>query len=91
MIRFNLNRYVYVKLNDEGLKILEDERRKLYTLLGQLSAETAAKVYARRNESEEKPGYYKFQMWEFMNLFGDKIGVGFDNPVAMDIYLEVDQ
>jgi len=35
-----------------------------------------------------KDGYHTFQLWKFMNIFGDKIHLGCNPPFETTIYFE---
>jgi hypothetical protein len=62
MKKFNINNYVYVKLNERGKQILSDER---YTA----------------HKWPSKEGMYRFQLWEFMNIFGKHLFLGLPSVV----------
>lgn len=67
MENFNLNEYVWVKLTEKGYQHLTDmhnELRKQYNSMDAISIE-----YFKNKADKE--GYTRFQMWDFMEKFGD--------------------
>ena len=74
-IPFNLNHYVWVKLNEKGEKILND-----FIVKGG--------HYDSFEVNDE--GYTRFQAWEFMNIFGEAmVQDGLPTPFDMNILVEV--
>ena len=68
-VEFNINQYSKVKLTDVGLSILENDHNHFQEL---------RKKEYRREWSPPKlddNGYYKCQMWQLMQTFGDHIGL----------------
>lgn len=72
---FNVNNVVRVKLNAFGRRILEVKYEELYKRLG--------KIYTLSKEDEN--GYTKFQMWDFMNTFGEYCQLGRELPFDPEI------
>lgn len=75
---FNANDCVRVKLTDKGIKLLADH-------YGGEIPEWFVKNYMFPD------GWYQFQLWDLMNIFGSFIHMGSDNPFNMNILLEVDE
>jgi hypothetical protein len=67
-IEYNLNDYVYVKLNDLGRKVHRDNHSKF------LSDDLMNRLY--REPVVDENGYCKFQMWDFMHIFGEHTCMG---------------
>lgn len=71
MVRFNLNDYVLIQLNDKGIELL----REYYN--------SDPEIY----KSDSEPGYYKFQFWEFIDIFGKEMSIGSYPPYSMEVLL----
>lgn len=68
-MKFNINDYVWVKLNDKG--------KELYLR----SFDDIPLEFRRVRLLEvDSDGYSKFQMWSFMQIFGPHISMGFNPP-----------
>jgi len=78
-IEFNINDYVKVKLTNYGVGLLMERHEKL------------KKVFPRLGEFKielEDDGYYKIQLHNLMNDFGDSIYMGAtDLPFETNIIL----
>jgi hypothetical protein len=68
-MKFNINEYVWVKLNDKG--------REIYLRSFDCIPLEFRRVHLPETDSD---GYSRFQMWSFMQIFGSHIGTGFDPP-----------
>lgn len=78
-IEFNLNQYVWVRLNDRGRefhKKSEDE------LMGELPS------YKYSPPDENDKGWSKWQLWELMQAFGGAIYHGCNPPFETTILIE---
>ena len=62
MKRFNINDYVKVKLTAHGYNVHEMHYKKY------LGANYNEKYYA---PAVDREGFTKYQLWEFMNIFGE--------------------
>jgi hypothetical protein len=71
---FNINDYVYVRLNDTGRKIYGDYWAKY-------SCEPIPLI-------EEDNGYSKWQLWDLMNVFGEHIFNGCRMPFDCNILIQ---
>ena len=72
-IETNINDYVKVKLTDEGKKIFNEfyaDLFKGYHNSNELSKKAEEQLHT------DKDGYVKFQIHEFMNIFGEHTTVG---------------
>lgn len=67
MIEYNLNKTVYVKLNNIGRDIYKNY---IQSLNSNLSTEP---------EIDEN-GYTKFQLWDLIHIFGEYIDLGLPTP-----------
>lgn len=67
MIEYNLNKTIYVKLNDVGKDIYKNY---IQNLNSNLSTEPEV----------DENGYTKFQLWDLIHIFGECIGLGLPTP-----------
>ena len=72
---FNINEYVYVRLNDTGRKIDKD-------YWARFNCRPISLV-------EDKQGYSRWHLWDLMNMFGEYIFMGcrevpFDTNILID-------
>ena len=67
MIEYNLNKTVYVKLNNVGRDIYKNYIQNLNSNLS-----TEPKV--------DENGYTKFQLWDLIHIYGEYIGLGLQTP-----------
>ena len=79
---FNINNYVEIKLTQYGKDILKEKEDKIFTEYPSL------KEYLYKYKVNNR-GYLKLQLWEVMNIFGDRFCDGCDAPFEMDIKMEV--
>lgn len=73
--KFNINKFVKIKLNLKGEQIWDD-----YWKLYKIPTPTLVK---------DKDGYIKIQAWQMMEVFGKHIKLGFNLPFETEIYYEV--
>tara|TARA_Y100000310_G_scaffold22673_1_gene21685 strand:+ start:550 stop:837 length:288 start_codon:yes stop_codon:yes gene_type:complete len=85
-MNFNINNWVKVKLNDKGYQILVDKEKELEALVPSWKAESVEHFKAKA----DKDGYSKYQMWDFMRTFGDKIPMGCPLPFDVNIIIDCD-
>lgn len=68
-LKFNLNFYIWVRLTGKGISILQrySDRYK--------KPDAEPTTVARLEETHDvtKDGYYRFQMHEFMNVYGNDV------------------
>lgn len=79
---FNINEFVWVKLNDKGVEELKrqhDEFRSLYP--------NAVRDFVEPKKDED--GYSKFQMHNLMSSFGHMMILGVELPFEATVMLEV--
>lgn len=78
-VRFNVNNWVKVKLNDKGIRELERQHEELSAMLkrplGGFSIE------------QDTDGYSKFQLHSLMNSFGHLMELGEEIPFDSEIIL----
>lgn len=70
-MKINLNDHIKVKLTDLGKDIYYhryDEFNKLYGIYGR---EVLKPIFPEEDEN----GYTKFHLWEFIELYGEHIGM----------------
>lgn len=82
-MKFNLNNYVQVKLTEKGKQVLNQKIDNDLEILNRYGIDTS--TYDR---SEPQDGYWKFQLWEVMQIFGPYMKQGLENVIEMDIVLE---
>lgn len=78
-MKFNVNGWVKVRLNDYGVQIL---RNNHIELMRRLPVRLAFKEPARDEE-----GYSSFQMWAFMQEFGSHMILGCEIPFDSEIII----
>ena len=77
-IPFNINEYVRVKLNDAGRKIYIDH----YAKVG---------IATKIPKTDHPDGWSQFQMWSFMEIFGEHIHLCSEPPFDTNIEIGVRQ
>lgn len=82
---FNINEYVWVKLTPHGKNIFYKHYSVIYDQLKNLDLPTL-----ELPESDEQ-GFRKFQMWDLMNIYGNYMVMGSENPFNLEIYFEIDE
>lgn len=81
-VKINLNNQIYVKLTKVGEEIYYDYIKKINDYYGR-------EIIDKYTPDYEDGGYAKFQLWEFMNIYGNYISMGFPNVIEpLDIYVE---
>jgi hypothetical protein len=81
--KMNINNTVKVKLNNYGLLILKDSWNDLRNDFPKLQEWEPPKT--------DSNGYTEFQLWSFMESFGQYMYIGNPNtPFEMDILVEVE-
>ena len=83
---YNLNQSIRVKLNDKGYQLLADDHNRYVVWIPSFKKRTA--TYYKRKADKE--GYTKFHLWEFMQLFGNVTGMGFDSYYDINILIETE-
>lgn len=78
-IKFNINDYVKVKLNDLGHRIMADNHKMIYKDYHHPPEFSPPKIDA--------DGYCKFQCWDFMWEFGRQMMLGFEMPFDSEIII----
>lgn len=88
MFKFNMNQTVKVKLTEYGLEIHKKDWESFWLHGGP----ARAKIAAYNPPKEDEDGYSTWQLWSLMQLYGEHIGLGFNNlPFETDIILIVEQ
>lgn len=81
-VKINLNNQIYVKLTKVGEEIYYDYIKKINDYYGR-------EIIDKYTPDYEDGGLAKFQLWEFMNIYGNYISMGFPNVIEpLDIYVE---
>lgn len=85
MIKINLNDVVKVKLTDFGKKIYYHRFDDLNNIYGRIVCKPS---FPKTDED----GYSSFQLWDFMELYGEHMGMCKPNVIEpLDIICEVDE
>lgn len=82
-VRFNVNEWVKVKLNDIGIQELQRQHNELDKAI----KANGGKGFTEFSLSPDKDGYYKFQMHSLMQKFGHMMYLGGRVPFETDIIL----
>jgi DNA-binding MarR family transcriptional regulator len=86
---FNINRNVFVKLTDEGRRILRQAHDDLHAHIRSVSPmPTNPSEY--RPPEEDEDGWSKWQLWELMASFGAHICNGCKPPFELTIRIPDD-
>ena len=72
----NLNDYVKVRLNDYGMCVY----KSFYAKYG---------LDAPQLKMDEE-GYVEFQVWDFINIFGDSMHMGGQPPCDLNVLIQID-
>lgn len=80
---FNINHHVFVKIKEEGFVFMKEKDDKWLPTEFQ-------KPIEHYKERVDKFGFVKFQMWEFMRMFGSSIGMGFEVKFDTNIVFNVE-
>lgn len=72
-MKFNINENVMVRLNSDGLKILQDRHDELNKVCG-------GRLGPYAPEKQDKDGYTTFQLWTLMQAFGPYITMTRPSP-----------
>ena len=73
-IRINLNEWIKVKLTDWGKEIYYHQYDKINHIAGK-------EICKPKFPKEDENGYTKFQLWDFMELYGEYIGLALPNVI----------
>ena len=79
---FNINEYVHVKLTKLGKTIWINHIEKYHGMRG---IEKTGKLPDWVKHNDMGKGWWRFQMWELMNIFGPHIHMGSKNPFELKI------
>lgn len=74
MIRFNINGYIKVKLFDKGYQRLVDINNSYCNVVSNWR-QIDVEYY---KQQADKKGYTRFQMWDFIEKFGEVTYLGMD-------------
>ena len=74
LIRINLNEPIKVKLTDWGKEIYYHQYDKINQIAGR-------EVCKPKFPKEDKNGYTEFQLWHFIGLYGEYIGIDLSNVI----------
>ena len=88
-VEFNINDYVYVKLNDLGYQHLADLHRDLYVNIGIEDPEPEMSTKEYYENKATKDGYTSMQMWVFMSEFGSRSSIGFKQMYSTNILFNI--
>lgn len=84
-IKINLNELILVKLTDKGYQHLADNHNEIIRYSGTFDR---IEAWHYKNMADEN-GYTKFQIWSFIESFGDITHMGMDEYYDLNIiYLD---
>ena len=78
----NLNNYIKVKLKPEGVEIY---RKYHVTVFGD-SLEDYLFDY-----KVDEDGYFKIQLWRFVNIFGEYMVMGYEMPFDLNVMIQSEE
>lgn len=78
MVKFNLNEYIYVELNDKSIDIIKSKTHGDYF---KVCIETHIITVDDKK-------YLKIQAYEMMYYFGEYLYLGCEPPIGLNIYFE---
>lgn len=81
LLKFNLNYSVFVKLTNEGYEYWKKKNDNLFSQVPEWIKEE--NYYKNKTD---KNGFIKFQMWEFMQIFGDSIVFGCQPKFLINVF-----
>lgn len=81
MREINLNDQILVRLKPKGLKVLDDYYKNLF---GKDYPRLKSLGYCDPPKADEE-GWTKWQLWQFAQVFGASLGLGFDPPCETGI------
>ena len=85
MKKFNINNEVLIKLTDVGYNMYLDILKCYHNMAPTVFEwPTIEGIKSKEN----KNGYLKFQVWEVMKIFGEKLFLGSNSPFEMDILID---
>lgn len=86
--KLNLNSIIKIKLTPHGAEIYYNQNEELIEII----KEKGLKPYPieKRMPEIDKNGYTKMQLWCFIQLYGDHIGMGFQD-VVKDCAIYIDE
>ena len=80
--RINLNDFIKVKLTDLGKDIYYHHYDEVNEFYGR-------EICKPKYPEEDEDGYSKFQLWHFMQLYGESMGLGKPNVIdPIEIVIE---
>jgi len=80
LMKFNINDYVKVKLNDKGRKIHREWWDNIY--------QDCSHPFEYQAPKEDENGYSKWQLWGLIHIFGPHITLGTRVPFECDIIID---
>jgi len=78
-VEFNINDYVWFKLTPHGAQVWQDYRNQWRDL---------GVNYDRELPLPDAEGYHHLQMWDWMRIFGEHLGNGFENCFETTVRLD---
>lgn len=86
-VKINLNEFVKVKLTDLGKEIYYHRHDALNEYLKKIGAKPIEPHFPK----EDEEGYTKFQLWNFMEIYGKHLGMAKPNVILpLEIIAEVE-
>lgn len=85
-IMFNLNQMVKVKLAAAGVEIMRKRHEELHN---RVKARNGIGIDPFKLKLDEE-GFTPFVAWEFIQIFGEHISIGFNPPFDINIKITID-
>ena len=81
----NLNDYIKVKLYKKGVQYLVNRHNEMYKDFDSIESIDESNYIDRMDEE----GYMKFQIHDFINLFGEVMTIGIENYMNLNVEIQV--
>lgn len=83
-MKVNMNDDVFVKLKEKGFELLCNQYNEMDKLYFSGNNQKTVEYYKSLRNSQ---GFYRFQLWEFMQTFGSTMTMGFNEYFENDIHI----
>ena len=87
MKKLNLNSIVKVKLSDKGKDIFYHQ----FDDINKSISARGCRIIEPRFPDVDNEGYSRFQLWNFMNIYGDYFKLGMDPTPLEDLNIYIDE
>jgi len=87
MKEFNINESILVKMYDKGFEVWREYYNLPEMFRDKLPDNRPSIKELKQWHKSDKEGYYKIQLWIFMNIFGGHVGNGINDLFDMNILI----